>query len=98
MQFLRSCFVRNHGLPTYAIPPLLLRLFDGTSNATITEAIDLPIRFTSGVVTSDTFYVTPLDSSCLIVLGSSKPRLMSLPKAFSGQNVKVSIPKHSLDI
>jgi len=46
-------------------------LFDGTCNATISEAIDLSVHFSSGKVTSETFYVTPLDSSCLIVLGYS---------------------------
>jgi hypothetical protein len=35
----------------------------------ITRAVDLSVRFPSGFVTSDTFYVTPLDSSCFIVLG-----------------------------
>src|SRR6202035_376511 len=35
----------------------------------ITEAIELPIQITAGHVTPFTFYVTPLDSSCSIVLG-----------------------------
>src|SRR6266581_6237261 len=35
----------------------------------ITQAIDLPVRFTSSVVTPTTFYVTPLDGSCAIILG-----------------------------
>src|SRR6266581_3552402 len=35
----------------------------------ITQAIDLPVRFATGVVTPTTFYVTPLDGSCTIVLG-----------------------------
>ena len=35
----------------------------------ITEATDLSIRFTSGDVTPMTFYVTPLDLDCKIVLG-----------------------------
>ncbi|KIK31894.1 hypothetical protein CY34DRAFT_29275, partial [Suillus luteus UH-Slu-Lm8-n1] len=69
--FIETSFVRKYNLTTYAIPPIPLHLFDGSSNATISEAIDLPIRFSSGVVTSDMFYVTPLDSSCLIVLGYS---------------------------
>lgn len=69
--FIDSAFVRKYKIPTYPIPPIPLRLFDGTCNSMITEAVDLPIRFSSGVVTSDTFYVTPLDSSCFIVLGYS---------------------------
>lgn len=69
--FIDSGFVSKNKIPTYPIPPIPLRLFDGTCNSMITEAVDLPIRFSSGVVTSDTFYVTPLDSSCFIVLGYS---------------------------
>jgi hypothetical protein len=69
--FIETSFVCKYNLSTYAIPPLPLHLFDGTSNCTITEAIDLPVRFSFGLVTSDTFYITPLDSSCLIILGYS---------------------------
>jgi hypothetical protein len=46
-------------------------LFDSTCNAIISEAIDLSVCFSCSKVTSETFYVTPLDSSCLIVLGYS---------------------------
>src|SRR6202041_432120 len=42
---------------------------DGTINNIITEAIELQIRIIAGHVTPFTFYVTPLDSSCSIVLG-----------------------------
>src|SRR6266581_7868107 len=35
----------------------------------ITQAINLPVRFASGVVTPTTFYVTLLDGSCAVVLG-----------------------------
>ncbi|KIK35460.1 hypothetical protein CY34DRAFT_96035, partial [Suillus luteus UH-Slu-Lm8-n1] len=69
--FIDSGFVSKNKIPTYLIPPIPLCLFDGTCNSMITEAVDLPIRFSSGVVTSDTFYVTLLDSSCFIVLGYS---------------------------
>jgi len=69
--FIETSLVQKQKLRTYPIPPIPLRLFDGTCNATISEAIDLSIRFSSGKVTSETFYVTPLDSSCLIVLGYS---------------------------
>ncbi|KIK71859.1 hypothetical protein PAXRUDRAFT_22729, partial [Paxillus rubicundulus Ve08.2h10] len=57
---------QNQNLP---VPPILLRLFDGTSNSHITEAIDLSVRFPTGDITSATFYVTPLDSACSLVLG-----------------------------
>src|SRR4029077_14680425 len=56
-------------LQTYPIPPLQLRLFDGSMNNMITQAINLSVRFLSGVVNLTTFYVTPLDGSCTIVLG-----------------------------
>ena len=35
------------------------------------QAIDLPVRFASGEITLTTFYITPLDGSCAIVLGHS---------------------------
>jgi len=69
--FIETSFVQKQKLCTYLIPPIPLCLFDGTCNATISEAIDLSVHFSSGKVTSETFYVTPLDSSCLIVLGYS---------------------------
>ena len=58
-----------NNLSRYPIPPIILRLFDGTTTTIITEATDLLIRFPPGDVTLMTFYVTPLDSNCRIVLG-----------------------------
>ena len=46
-----------------------LRLLDGTSNAIITKAIKLPIHLPTGEETPMEFLVTPLDSTCAIVLG-----------------------------
>ena len=51
------------------MPPITLRLFDGTTTTIITRTTDLSIRFTSGDITPMTFYVTSLDSDCWIVLG-----------------------------
>ena len=51
------------------IPPIGLHLFDGTSNSTITQIVELPIKFLSGEVFNITFYITPLDSSCSAVIG-----------------------------
>ena len=56
-------------LSRYSVSPIVLCLFDGTTTTIITEATNLPIRFPSGDVTPMTFYVTPLDSDCKIVLG-----------------------------
>ena len=67
--FIDTNFINENHLQTHPITPLQLRLFDGTSNNMITQAIDLPIRFTTSVVTLMTFYVTPLDGSCTIILG-----------------------------
>ena len=69
--FVDSKFANKHSLETYAIPPLELRLLDSSSNTFVTEATKLNIQFSTGEVTSETFFVTPLDSSCVLVLGHS---------------------------
>jgi hypothetical protein len=51
------------------VPPVGLCLFDGTSNSTIMQVVELPIKFPSGEVFNMTFYVTPPDSSYSAVLG-----------------------------
>jgi Retroviral aspartyl protease len=67
--FVDPRFIATHNLITYSVPPIQLKLFDGTSNQTITQAIDIPLQISPGHVTPFTFYVTPLNSSCSIVLG-----------------------------
>ena len=42
---------------------------DGTSNSVITQALDLSVRFPTGETQNLTFFVTPLDQGCTIVLG-----------------------------
>ena len=42
---------------------------DRTSNSTITQALDLQLCFPTGETQNLTFFVTPLDHSCMIVLG-----------------------------
>ena len=69
--FIDLKYVNKHSLETYAIPPLELRLLDGSSNTFVTKATKLNIQFSTGKVTSETFFVTPLDSSCVLVLGHS---------------------------
>ena len=55
---------------THTISPVTLRLFDGSSNFVITQAVDLSILFpATGDVTPMIFYLAPLDSECKIVLG-----------------------------
>ena len=60
--FIDSKYVNKHSLETYTIPPLELHLLDGSSNTFVTEATKLNIQFSTGKVTSETFFVTPLDS------------------------------------
>ena len=57
-----------NNLSRYSVPPIVLRLFNGTTTTIITEATNLSIQFPSGDVTPMTFYVTPLDSDCRVVL------------------------------
>jgi len=56
-------------LSHYSVTPIILHLFNGTTTTIITEATNLHIHFPCGNVTPMTFYVTPLDSDCKIVLG-----------------------------
>ena len=42
---------------------------DRTSNSAITQALDLSIHFPTGETQNLTFFVTPLDQGCMIVLG-----------------------------
>ena len=67
--FVDPHFIAMHNLVTYSVPLIQLKLFDGSSNHTITQAIDIPLQISAGHVTPFTFYITPLDSSCSVVLG-----------------------------
>ena len=67
--FIETQFVHKHSLPTTTIPPIPLKLFDGTTNSTITQTVELPIQFPTGKLQTVTFYVTSLDASCSVVLG-----------------------------
>ena len=69
--FIDSKFVNKHSLETYTITLLELCLLDSSTNTFITKAIKLDIQFSTGEVNSEMFYVTPLDSSCVLVLGHS---------------------------
>ena len=66
---LDSKFVDTHHLKTSATPPVTLYLFDGSSNNTISEIANLPIIFSTGNCMNLNFYITPLNSSCSLVLG-----------------------------
>jgi len=64
-------FAQKHFLPTTPTPSVELCLFDGTSNNIISEVVSLPVKFLSGECMTLDFYVTPLDSCCLLVLDHS---------------------------
>ncbi|KIK80492.1 hypothetical protein PAXRUDRAFT_158530, partial [Paxillus rubicundulus Ve08.2h10] len=65
--FIDTNFVTKNKNKTYSILPILLFLFNGTSNSYITKAVDLSVCFPTGDITSTTFYVTPLDSTCSLL-------------------------------
>ena len=68
-RFVDSEFVDTHHLKTSATPSVTLHLFDGSSNSTISEIANLPIIFSTSDCMNLDFYITPLDSSCSLVLG-----------------------------
>ena len=67
--FVDPTFTKTHSIILEEIPPVLLHLFDGSCNAYITQVAHFSLRFSSGDVTLFSFYVTPLDSTCSLVLG-----------------------------
>src|SRR5882672_6098638 len=67
--FIVSVFFQTQHLPAYGIPPIKLQLINGTSNSVISQALDFQIHFPTRESQTLTFYVTPLDKSCTIVLG-----------------------------
>jgi len=63
-------FTHKNNLTSYSVSSIVLRLFDGTLNFVITQAVDLSVQFpASSDVTPMTFYLTLLDSESMIVLG-----------------------------
>ncbi|KAG6326007.1 hypothetical protein ID866_13082 [Astraeus odoratus] len=58
-----------HNVLVEEISPIPLHLFDGTCNSFITQLAHFSVHFPSGDVTPFSFYVTPLDSSCSLILG-----------------------------
>ena len=67
--FIDSVFIQTHHLLTSNISPIKLQLLDGTSNSIIMQALDLQLNFPTRESQNLTFYVTPLDQGCMIVLG-----------------------------
>ena len=67
--FIDTFFTKQYDLPTSSVPPIKLRLFDGTSNSVITQSVNLPVLFPTGESMTINFYVTLLNPSCTVVLG-----------------------------
>ena len=67
--FTDLAFVKTRHLPAYGIPPIWLRLIEGTSNSIILQALDLQLCFPTRESQKLTLFVTLLDQSCTIVLG-----------------------------
>lgn len=67
--FVDSAFAQHRNLPVYSINPIELRLIDGSIGSAITQSVDVPVLFSSGESMTISFYVTPLDQSCSVVLG-----------------------------
>ena len=67
--FLDSSFASSHSIPLRQIPPIPLRLFDGSAGLAITSVADLCVAFPCGKSMSLPFYITKLDTPAEAVLG-----------------------------
>lgn len=67
--FYRYYIVHSNNLLTTEVSPIILRLFNGTSNTHITETCDFPVMFSTSETLTLNFYVTPLDPTYCVVLG-----------------------------
>jgi hypothetical protein len=62
-------FVEKHSVLSSEISPIVLRLLDGSVGAVITHAADIRIYFSTNDILTLRFYVTPLDSTTVLVFG-----------------------------
>jgi hypothetical protein len=62
-------FISSTSVPSYEIPPVILRLLDGSVGAIITRAADITIRFSTNDILRLKFYITKLDSTSAFVFG-----------------------------
>src|SRR3984957_15757991 len=99
--FVDPQFIANNKLITYAIPPIPLKLIDGTINNIITEAIELQIRIIAGHVTRVTprrrIPISPINSAK--TESSCKPNIHANSIIISAYFVEVwdTLPKNVLN-
>jgi hypothetical protein len=67
--FADPSFVKSNELSIVSIPPMPLKLIDGTVNTYVSEQVNIPTRFPTGEVLNLSYYVAPLESSYSVVLG-----------------------------
>ena len=70
--FMDSQFASRCELPVRTMdPPLPIVLIDGTINNYVTQIVTMPTLFPTGEIYPIDYYVTPLESTCAVVLGLS---------------------------
>src|SRR5438445_7531014 len=67
--FIDTFFIKKHNITVTEIALIPLQLLNGTCNNSISQIAHFSLHFPSGNVTPYFFYVTPLDSTCSLVLG-----------------------------
>ena len=67
--FADPVFISSNNLPSYDIPPVTLRLLDGSVGEVITKATDIRICFSTKDILLLKFYITKLDSPSAFVFG-----------------------------
>ena len=70
--FIDPSLIKSVSLCTHSILLVLLQLFDSPQGKTITKVVhEISLHFSSSNIMLLTFYVTPLDSICSVMLGYS---------------------------
>jgi len=67
--FADPSFISSNNIPSYEIPPVTMRLIDGSVGTIITRAADISICFSTNDILLLSFYVTKLDSATALVFG-----------------------------
>src|SRR5271155_2978718 len=68
--FVDTSFTSQYNLPVSSIPPIRLKLLDGsTSDSVITSTLRLPVKFSTGESQTLDFFVLPLDPTSPLVPG-----------------------------